>query len=269
MSAVWELDLPRDQKLVLMAFADHADDEGYTYPSLARVAWKCGYAQTRSVADIVKRLIETETLILVERAHGRTPTLYQVRPHSGEALPPFDPARFKTDRGAENAPQAPEGDTKSLNGNVLHPPENARGAENAPQFRRGSKNAPQRPVDNSVGVRSAPVGVRFPTRRGAVASAPEPINHIEPIRAPARARGSPGSSPVPSQERIDPELRKLNNSAMLLEIDPKRRDETLDDFRRRIDVATRRKLDQQHRERLEAKAREETASAAASAGEGP
>lgn len=241
MSAVWELDLPRDQKLVLMAFADHANDEGYTYPSLARVAWKCGYAQKRTVSDIVKRLLESGILSMIERAHGRTPTLYQIRTRSGKSLPPFDPTAFRSgDRGAENAPNADQSVSNPLNKKGEFRASADRGAESAPQFRRGSKNAPQQ---RELGVRSEAVGVRFPADRGAVASAPEPLNHIEPSRAHARARGAPGCSPGPSLKEHDPELRVLNNSARLLGIEPKTALETLQEFRRRIDTAHRRRLD--------------------------
>jgi hypothetical protein len=39
MAAVWELNLPQNQKLVLLALADHADDRGTCYPSVARIAF--------------------------------------------------------------------------------------------------------------------------------------------------------------------------------------------------------------------------------------
>jgi len=43
MAAVWELNLPtQTEKLVLLALADHADDDGFCYPGRKYVARKCG-----------------------------------------------------------------------------------------------------------------------------------------------------------------------------------------------------------------------------------
>jgi hypothetical protein len=42
MSAVWAMDLPAKDKLVLLALADCANDEGIAWPSIATLARKCG-----------------------------------------------------------------------------------------------------------------------------------------------------------------------------------------------------------------------------------
>jgi DnaD/phage-associated family protein len=53
---VWELPLPRDQKLVLLAYADHASHDGTNiYPSVYLVARKSGYSE-RSVQKITRAL---------------------------------------------------------------------------------------------------------------------------------------------------------------------------------------------------------------------
>lgn len=58
MALVWDLDLPPNKRLVLLAYADHADDDGGSvFPSLGRVAHKTGYSidQVRRLSrDLVK-----------------------------------------------------------------------------------------------------------------------------------------------------------------------------------------------------------------------
>jgi hypothetical protein len=90
MSAVWELDLPQNQKLVLLAFADHADDDGICYPSVARIAWKSGYSE-RQVKAIGKELRAAGLMELVRNADGgRGKTaVYRIRPEKGARLSPF------------------------------------------------------------------------------------------------------------------------------------------------------------------------------------
>ena len=58
MAIVWEADLPRAEKFILLAMADHADHNGENiYPALSTIAWKTGYTN-RAVVDIVGRLRE-------------------------------------------------------------------------------------------------------------------------------------------------------------------------------------------------------------------
>ncbi len=56
LSQVWELKLPRDEKLVLLAYADHADESGRSiHPSVGRIAAKTGY-KPRAVQLITRKL---------------------------------------------------------------------------------------------------------------------------------------------------------------------------------------------------------------------
>lgn len=41
MTAVWEIDLPHSEKLLLLALADNANDEGHCWPSIETLARKC------------------------------------------------------------------------------------------------------------------------------------------------------------------------------------------------------------------------------------
>lgn len=63
MGAVWDADLPRDEKFILLSYADHAAHDGTSiYPSTGRTAWKTGYT-TRSVQTITKKLRDRRILI--------------------------------------------------------------------------------------------------------------------------------------------------------------------------------------------------------------
>lgn len=91
MSAVWELDLSQTEKLVLLAFADHADDAGQCWPSLVRVAWKSGLGH-RQVQRTVRQLVGKKLLeVAAGKFGGRgTSVTYRVHPEKGVKLAPFD-----------------------------------------------------------------------------------------------------------------------------------------------------------------------------------
>jgi hypothetical protein len=77
MSMVWTLDLDHPEQSVLLAFADHAHDDGRAFPGLRYVAWKTGYSH-RQVRRIVDKL-EDNGILVVEREprRGRA-TVYQL-----------------------------------------------------------------------------------------------------------------------------------------------------------------------------------------------
>src|SRR3972149_2670595 len=63
MGLVWEANLPQREKLILLAYADHADHEGNNvYPSIGLIAWKTGYSN-RSVQRITQTLVEKGIMI--------------------------------------------------------------------------------------------------------------------------------------------------------------------------------------------------------------
>jgi len=233
---VWKLDLPRDQKFVLGAMADHADDYGVCYPSIARIAWKCGYQQARSVSEILQKLIEAGVLEIKEPATGRKSALYRIRWDRGKQLPEFDPQAFKSGarRGAENAPQGEAADyansepPKSLTGQGEN---DTKGAENAPHDVGVRKTHP----NDSVGVRSDPRRGAFSDRRGAVATAPEPLTNNQ---RRAGARASESRAPA-SEEEItrEAEIRKLNGLAHRIGIELKTQNEPIEHFRERVESA--------------------------------
>lgn len=57
MTRVWELDLPDSQKIVLLALADCANDEGHCWPSMRTLAAKCSKGE-RTVQGVIIKLCE-------------------------------------------------------------------------------------------------------------------------------------------------------------------------------------------------------------------
>lgn len=93
MARVWKLDLGkgdegRSRKLVLMALADHANDEGYCYPSAAYVGWKTDYSE-RQIQRILDDL-EAQKLIKVAQQHTpTTPRVYQLTLDKAKLKPEY------------------------------------------------------------------------------------------------------------------------------------------------------------------------------------
>lgn len=57
MTAVWEIDLPASDKIVLLALADCANDEGKCWPGMTTLTQKCSKGE-RTVQASIKRLVE-------------------------------------------------------------------------------------------------------------------------------------------------------------------------------------------------------------------
>ena len=57
MSAVWAIDLPASQKIVLLALADAANDDGHCWPGMASLSRKC----SKSERTVQAMLVELET----------------------------------------------------------------------------------------------------------------------------------------------------------------------------------------------------------------
>lgn len=76
MSQVWMLDLPGHLKLVLLAIADHANDDGWAYPGQQSLAQKCSVSD-RAVRTSISQLVEAGLLEAHRRGRMRT-NLYRV-----------------------------------------------------------------------------------------------------------------------------------------------------------------------------------------------
>lgn len=83
----WEADLPRPEKYVLLAMADHADHLGRNMrPSQRLISWKTGYTE-RHIRDIQKKLVNTGVLIRTKESNQHQPATYDI---SWEDLPRLD-----------------------------------------------------------------------------------------------------------------------------------------------------------------------------------
>lgn len=91
MGAVWGLDLPANEMLVLLAMADHSDHEGNNiYPSIGLIAWKTGYSESQ-VRRIIKRLVKSQVLTRQER-RGES-NLYGIDLSKGAQKEPYNSAK--------------------------------------------------------------------------------------------------------------------------------------------------------------------------------
>lgn len=110
---VWDLDLPHNKLLILLALADHADHEGNNvFPSLGLVAWKTGYSQQqcrRVMADLEKDGI----LIAVQRKPG-VKTIYRIDVGKGILKEPYNSTPSKMSGVSKSNPFHPD------RGNPLH-----------------------------------------------------------------------------------------------------------------------------------------------------
>lgn len=88
MAQVWELELPQNEKFVLLAFADHADDDGRCYPSIRRVAWKTGY-DDRQIKRIVGKLRQRGLMQILKNASPNFPVVYVLVTTGGDKLSPL------------------------------------------------------------------------------------------------------------------------------------------------------------------------------------
>lgn len=119
MALVWKLDLPPNQRLVLLAYADHADDEGGSvFPSLGRIAWKTGYSRDQ-VRRISRELANSKLIEKVKDAGSQRGVEYRLRLERGSKLPPLKP-RSKN-QGVANDPSPPGANDPSQGGAPMPP----------------------------------------------------------------------------------------------------------------------------------------------------
>lgn len=89
MGRVYEVELSHGQQAVLLAMADHGDDDGSkVFPSVNKIAWKTGYKR-RHVQRMIGELRESGVLVEVAPPTRRLPTEYRVDVHAGTAKSPY------------------------------------------------------------------------------------------------------------------------------------------------------------------------------------
>lgn len=100
MTAVWEIDLPASDKLVLLALADCANDEGDCWPSMATLVKKCSKGE-RTVQASIKSLADAGHITRDERP-GKG-CLYTVHPRNNRAPAKSAPPQKTTQTPAKSA----------------------------------------------------------------------------------------------------------------------------------------------------------------------
>lgn len=162
MSKVWQLQLPHREKHILLALADHADDQGRNvFPSIGYTAWKSDYSE-RTVQKVMRRFREEKTLIVTKKAGRRTSTVYRIDLSQIPEKPPL--------RGEEIAPQEEEVQSTTLRGaksSVRGAKSSVRGeVAGAP---KSSSESPFESSGNGEGVEAAPRPDAPPVARGSAA----------------------------------------------------------------------------------------------------
>jgi len=96
MGLVWDLVIPQNEKLVLLAYADHASHDGSNiYPAVKTIAKKTGYSE-RSV-QVITRSIEDRGYLCSDGQGPKGTNKWRIPLHLGVIMP-------MTSRGAESAP---------------------------------------------------------------------------------------------------------------------------------------------------------------------
>jgi hypothetical protein len=106
MTRVWELDLPDSDKIVLLALADCANDEGHCWPSVASLVRKCSKSE-RTIQASIKRLVD-EGLLVRREVPGKGCN-YTVLPRTPAATSPRSgctPAGAARAQGLRDTPAA-------------------------------------------------------------------------------------------------------------------------------------------------------------------
>jgi hypothetical protein len=101
MTAVWALDLPDSDKIVLLALADCANDEGHCWPGMRSLIAKCSKSD-RTIQASIKRLVDEGHL--TRREVPGKGCNYTVHPRSD-----FAPEAASPPKGTTQTPEAASG----------------------------------------------------------------------------------------------------------------------------------------------------------------
>jgi hypothetical protein len=103
MAAVWDLDLPDSDKIVLLALADCANDEGHCWPSVASLVRKCTKSE-RTIQGSIKRLADEGHL--TRREVPGKGCNYTVHPHRKPPTAETAPRNDRAPQGTTHTPAA-------------------------------------------------------------------------------------------------------------------------------------------------------------------
>lgn len=185
MAHVWTRQLSHGEQSVLLAMADHAnDDGGDCFPSMAYLAWKTDYTK-RQVQNIVHAMVKKRFLLVVAHEQGGRglATEYQI---DLNAIP--EKAAYTYGKGEEIAPFEPDKD-ENISPNAE--PERVKF-----ETQKGE-------ISNTKG--------EIHDRKGEIAISPQPSVTTnepseEPLRVP-RARGK--RTPLTSSGVAPPSLKRI------------------------------------------------------------
>lgn len=126
MTATWNLDLPHVEKLVLLALADNANDDGDCYPSITTLTGKCSMHRATVIRSIAA--LEEGGHITCDHRVGRK-TLYRVHPSQPATSSTEQPVAGSNQSlsatkpvAACDAPRSPPRSPPPLNPPPLTPP---------------------------------------------------------------------------------------------------------------------------------------------------
>lgn len=115
MQLVWTTTLPAPKKLVLLALADNANDEGDCYPSVATLTHKCSLSE-RAVQYAITELVGMGHVSREVRS-GRS-TVYRVHPRTSCTPAPDAPVQVVHPTPAPDAPHPRTSCTHNHQGTV-------------------------------------------------------------------------------------------------------------------------------------------------------
>lgn len=201
MNQVWELELPHEKQNILLALADHANDDGVNcFPGVDYLAWKCGYDR-RSIQRILRQLEDDELIAPVAYAEGGRgrATEFKIDITKAKKKIPFEEFKRiqKAKRAAKCHPLADE-------------PEEEKGGE-MPSF-PSEKSGRMPPIDEEKRAASTTQRAASDAQKGGIRAAPTIINHQEPSnthtpRAREEVQGRGSSVCVTSDLSFDDYLR--------------------------------------------------------------
>jgi hypothetical protein len=93
MTIVWDLEMDPGDKLVLLALADNASDEGHCFPSIATITRRCQFNE-RTIQRALSRL-EAGGHLSRRMRPGRS-TLYSIHPRAAEPPAQSHPRQYAT-----------------------------------------------------------------------------------------------------------------------------------------------------------------------------
>jgi DNA-binding transcriptional MocR family regulator len=149
-------DLPKTERLVLVAIAAHANNEGNAWPSVATIADYVG-CSTRTVQRALAKLVQLGRLVVTKVAHIATRVYRLV---VGEGVTPAASGATDSAAGATDSPAG--GDALSV----------ARSSEDHPKEKKGAARDWRRFLPKSKNPNPSPRPYPYPERRGAALPPP-------------------------------------------------------------------------------------------------